>query len=59
MRGENAALGTAGIAGFLVLGELIPRLGLLGFALSVLFQWAERRVLAWYHGLRDATRGSS
>ncbi|MFE9975851.1 ABC transporter permease [Streptomyces hirsutus] len=34
-------------------------LGLLGFALSVLFRLAERRVLAWYHGLRDATRGSS
>ncbi len=31
-------------------------LGLLGFALSVLFQWAERRALGWYHGLRAAAR---
>ncbi|GAB2808739.1 ABC transporter permease [Streptomyces chlorus] len=28
MRGENSALGAAGLAGFLVLGEVIPRLGL-------------------------------
>ncbi len=28
MRGENAALGAAGLAGFLVLGEVVPRLGL-------------------------------
>ncbi|MFJ9538574.1 ABC transporter permease [Streptomyces sp. NPDC101225] len=34
-------------------------LGLLGFLLSVVFQLAERRVLAWYHGLRAATRRSS
>ncbi|WP_190034105.1 ABC transporter permease [Streptomyces fructofermentans] len=34
-------------------------LGLLGFALSVLFHTVERRVLGWYHGLRDATRRSS
>jgi ABC-type nitrate/sulfonate/bicarbonate transport system permease component len=33
-------------------------LGLLGFGLSVLFQLAERRVLAWYHGLRDVQRKS-
>ncbi|MEU9732820.1 ABC transporter permease subunit [Streptomyces sp. NPDC048002] len=33
-------------------------LGLLGFALSVVFQLVERRVLAWYHGLRAATRRS-
>ncbi|MGW1721664.1 ABC transporter permease [Streptomyces sp. NPDC002306] len=34
-------------------------LGLLGFVLSVLFQAVERRALAWYHGLRAATRRSS
>ncbi|MFI6654007.1 ABC transporter permease [Streptomyces sp. NPDC050523] len=34
-------------------------LGLLGFLLSVVFQLVERRVLAWYHGLRAATRRSS
>jgi ABC-type nitrate/sulfonate/bicarbonate transport system permease component len=33
-------------------------LGLLGFALSVLFRLFESRVLAWYHGLRDAQRRS-
>jgi len=33
-------------------------LGLLGFVLSVLFQLVERRVLGWYHGLRDAGRRS-
>ncbi|WAZ25302.1 ABC transporter permease [Streptomyces cinnabarinus] len=33
-------------------------LGLLGFALSVVFQLVERRVLAWYHGLRAAARRS-
>ncbi|MBD0418258.1 ABC transporter permease subunit [Streptomyces sp. TRM S81-3] len=33
-------------------------LGLLGFVLSVLFQLVERRVLGWYHGLRDASRRS-
>ncbi|GLW48638.1 nitrate ABC transporter permease [Streptomyces sp. NBRC 14336] len=33
-------------------------LGLLGFALSVVFQLVERRVLGWYHGLRAATRRS-
>jgi ABC-type nitrate/sulfonate/bicarbonate transport system permease component len=31
-------------------------LGLIGFALSELFRLAERRVLAWYHGQRDAAR---
>jgi ABC-type nitrate/sulfonate/bicarbonate transport system permease component len=31
-------------------------LGLLGFALSVLFGLAERRILAWYSGLRGAQR---
>jgi ABC-type nitrate/sulfonate/bicarbonate transport system permease component len=31
-------------------------LGLLGFALSLLFRFAENRVLAWYHGLRRAQR---
>jgi ABC-type nitrate/sulfonate/bicarbonate transport system permease component len=30
-------------------------LGLLGFLLSVLFRWVERRVLAWYYG-RGADR---
>ncbi|MFD7873345.1 ABC transporter permease [Streptomyces sp. NPDC059766] len=33
-------------------------LGLLGFVLSAVFQAVERRVLAWYHGLRAATRRS-
>jgi ABC-type nitrate/sulfonate/bicarbonate transport system permease component len=33
-------------------------LGLLGFLLSELFRLAERRVLAWYHGLREAQRRS-
>jgi ABC-type nitrate/sulfonate/bicarbonate transport system permease component len=31
-------------------------LGLLGFVLSELFRLAERFLLAWYHGLRDASR---
>jgi ABC-type nitrate/sulfonate/bicarbonate transport system permease component len=31
-------------------------LGLLGIALSLLFRLLERRVLGWYHGLRDASR---
>ncbi|KAA0940302.1 ABC transporter permease [Streptomyces apricus] len=30
-------------------------LGLLGFLLSVVFREVERRVLGWYHGLRDAS----
>ena len=34
-------------------------LGLLGFALSVLFRLVERRALAWYHGLREAQRKGS
>jgi ABC-type nitrate/sulfonate/bicarbonate transport system permease component len=33
-------------------------LGLLGFLLSELFRLAERRALAWYHGLRDTQRRS-
>jgi ABC-type nitrate/sulfonate/bicarbonate transport system permease component len=33
-------------------------LGLLGFLLSELFRLAERRVLAWYYGLREAQRRS-
>ncbi|MEU6351473.1 ABC transporter permease subunit [Streptomyces sp. NPDC047072] len=33
-------------------------LGLLGFLLSVVFQLVERRVLAWYHGLRASARRS-
>jgi len=33
-------------------------LGLLGFALSELFRLAERRMLAWYYGLREAQRRS-
>ncbi|MFE5211471.1 ABC transporter permease [Streptomyces sp. NPDC056600] len=33
-------------------------LGLLGFLLSVLFQLVERRVLSWYHGLRESSRRS-
>jgi ABC-type nitrate/sulfonate/bicarbonate transport system permease component len=35
----------------------IVLLGLLGFGLSVLFGLVERRVLAWYLGLRQASRG--
>jgi ABC-type nitrate/sulfonate/bicarbonate transport system permease component len=31
-------------------------LGLLGFAMSVLFRFVENRLLAWYHGLRQAER---
>ncbi|MDG9708780.1 ABC transporter permease [Streptomyces sp. DH10] len=33
-------------------------LGLLGFLLSVVFQWVERRALGWYHGLRASARRS-
>jgi ABC-type nitrate/sulfonate/bicarbonate transport system permease component len=33
-------------------------LGMLGVVLSVLFRLVERRVLGWYHGLRDASRRS-
>ncbi|MFF5516087.1 ABC transporter permease [Streptomyces coeruleorubidus] len=33
-------------------------LGLLGFLLSAVFQWVERRVLGWYHGLRASARRS-
>ncbi|WRZ89428.1 ABC transporter permease subunit [Streptomyces sp. NBC_01007] len=33
-------------------------LGLLGFLLSAVFQLVERRVLGWYHGLRDSSRRS-
>jgi len=32
-------------------------LGLIGVALSFIFQWTERRVLRWYHGLRRSQRG--
>lgn len=28
-------------------------LGLVGIAMSFIFQWAERRILRWYHGLRE------
>lgn len=31
----------------------IVLLGLIGVAFSFLFQWTERRVLRWYHGLRE------
>jgi len=34
-------------------------LGLLGFALSMLFRFVERRALGWYHGLREAQRKGS
>jgi ABC-type nitrate/sulfonate/bicarbonate transport system permease component len=34
----------------------ILMLGLLGIVLSLLFRLFEYRVLAWYHGLRDASR---
>ena len=33
-------------------------LGLIGLALSLIFQLVESRVLAWYHGLRRAQRAS-
>jgi ABC-type nitrate/sulfonate/bicarbonate transport system permease component len=33
-------------------------LGLLGFALSLLFRLVENRILVWYHGLRAAQRRS-
>ncbi len=33
-------------------------LGLLGFALPLLFRLFEARVLSWYHGLREAQRRS-
>lgn len=33
-------------------------LGLIGFILSLLFRFVERRVLLWYHGLRAAERGT-
>jgi ABC-type nitrate/sulfonate/bicarbonate transport system permease component len=33
-------------------------LGLLGIILSLLFWLVERRVLAWYHGVRAAERGA-
>jgi ABC-type nitrate/sulfonate/bicarbonate transport system permease component len=32
-------------------------LGIIGVVLSLLFQLVERRVLAWYHGVRAAERG--
>lgn len=28
-------------------------LGLIGVVMSLLFQWSERRILGWYHGLRE------
>jgi ABC-type nitrate/sulfonate/bicarbonate transport system permease component len=28
-------------------------LGLIGLALAFIFQFVERRVLRWYHGLRE------
>src|SRR5437868_2320500 len=31
----------------------IAVLGLIGVALSLVFQWCERRVLRWYHGLKE------
>jgi ABC-type nitrate/sulfonate/bicarbonate transport system permease component len=33
-------------------------LGLIGVALSFIFQWTERRVLRWYHGLREVENAS-
>jgi ABC-type nitrate/sulfonate/bicarbonate transport system permease component len=32
-------------------------LGLIGFAVSLVFQFCERRVLRWYHGQREAQHG--
>lgn len=34
-------------------------LGFLGVALSIVFRTVERLVLAWYRGLRQATRGGN
>jgi ABC-type nitrate/sulfonate/bicarbonate transport system permease component len=34
----------------------IVLLGLLGVALSIIFQFTEKRVLRWYHGLREVDR---
>lgn len=34
-------------------------LGLLGVVLSLLFRLVERRLLGWYHGLRQSARGSA
>lgn len=33
-------------------------LGLIGIILSFIFQWTERRILAWYHGLREVENAS-
>lgn len=33
-------------------------LGLIGVLLSFLFQWTERRVLSWYHGLKEVENAS-
>jgi ABC-type nitrate/sulfonate/bicarbonate transport system permease component len=35
----------------------IVLLGLIGVLMSLLFQFTERRVLAWYHGQREVQRG--
>ncbi|GAA3756050.1 ABC-type nitrate/sulfonate/bicarbonate transport system permease component [Spinactinospora alkalitolerans] len=35
----------------------IVLLGLIGFLLSLVFQFVEKRVLVWYNGVRAATRG--
>jgi ABC-type nitrate/sulfonate/bicarbonate transport system permease component len=32
-------------------------LGLIGIALSLIFQFTERRVLRWYFGQREVSRG--
>ena len=36
----------------------IVLLGLIGIALSFIFQWTERRVLRWYHGMRRVESGA-
>lgn len=33
-------------------------LGLIGLGLATLFRFAERRILGWYHGLREVQRES-
>lgn len=36
----------------------IVLLGLIGITLSFIFQWTERRVLRWYHGMRRVESGA-
>lgn len=36
----------------------IATLGLIGVTLAAIFHWFERRILAWYHGLREVENAS-